>query len=212
MVAWFFLYEFSQCKQVILAYYAISLSSAYWNWTVIVYFDPHWDADITLNFMTSIFLSSLLAYCWSSLLCPARHSAPQLLVKYVDCLKIWVPQSLSVSTQLNIFLKLTYHGLPPCQKVLPTLYLQLTRFKLHRIYKVLFPRLCHCFWFSWYRKPCFLQRMNFATPTVDVHTLPPFFSNKKKKKFNKRYCCFVFYQMACCLPFIENITQLAVLF
>lgn len=32
--------------EVILAYYAISLSSADWTWSVIVYFDPHWDADI----------------------------------------------------------------------------------------------------------------------------------------------------------------------
>lgn len=104
---------------------------------------------------------------------------PSCLWNMLIAWKYESPNHYQSVPSLTFFLKLTYHGFPPSQKVLPTLYLQLTRFKLHRIYKVLFPRLCHCFWFSWYRKPCFLQRMNFATPTVEVHTLPPFFSNKK---------------------------------
>lgn len=159
--------------------------------------------------MTSIFLSSLLACCWSSLLCPAQTFCTPVASQICWLLENMNPQSLSVSTQLNIFLKLTCHGFPLCQKVLPTLTCNCLGLNFTEFTKSYFLGYVIAFHSHGTGHLVFCKEwilLHQPWKYIHYHLSSPI------KKNNKRYCCFVFYQMACCLPFIENITQLAVLF
>lgn len=71
--------------------------------------------------MTSIFFSSLLAYCWSSLLCPAQTFCTPLACEIRWLLENMSPQSLSVPS-LTFFLNWLIMVFPLVKKF----YLQFT--------------------------------------------------------------------------------------